>query len=130
MINENTANLNTTKKLPKERKKREKIYTERFELRLSIYEAKILREAAAEYNLTPSDYIRIQLNNTNVKLLSAENIYDRKGLINEINHIGVNINQIVKNHNSHMYSDYEKKKLFAMMKKVWDLLENKLNKEI
>lgn len=36
-------------------------------------------------------------------------------LVREINKIGTNINQIVKNTNSHYYTDIEKKKLFAMM---------------
>lgn len=45
-----------------------------------------------------------------------------KELINEVNHIGVNINQIVKNYNSGFYSDTEKNSLFAYMQKLNRLL--------
>lgn len=41
-----------------------------------------------------------------------------KEVVNEINHIGVNINQIVKNVNAHYYNDYEKRKLFALMESL------------
>ena len=41
-----------------------------------------------------------------------------KELINEVNHIGNNINQIVKNHNAQFYSAEDKTRLFAYMKKL------------
>lgn len=43
-------------------------------------------------------------------------------LINEVNHIGVNINQIVRNNNAQFYSAAEKKKLFLMMQQLNDML--------
>ena len=42
-------------------------------------------------------------------------------LQNEINRIGVNINQIVKNNNSHMYSENDRIKLQMQMDIVRDL---------
>lgn len=41
-----------------------------------------------------------------------------KELINEINHIGVNINQVVRNNNSGIYSENDKQHLLAYMKKL------------
>lgn len=41
-----------------------------------------------------------------------------KGLINEINHIGTNINQIVHNNNSSLYSETDKEQLVAYMRKL------------
>ena len=40
-----------------------------------------------------------------------------KELINEVNHIGTNINQIVHNHNSGIYSEADKERLVAYMRK-------------
>lgn len=39
-------------------------------------------------------------------------------LINEVNHIGININQIVPNYNSGMYSEDDKERLVAYMRKL------------
>ncbi len=45
-------------------------------------------------------------------------------LRNEINKIGVNVNQIVKNNNSHMYSEDDKMNLISNMEKISILLKN------
>lgn len=58
-----------------------------------------------------------------IQVQTQEEFLLKKQLVYEINRIGNNINQIVKNVNSHYYSDYEKKKLFAMMKKVAELMD-------
>lgn len=44
-------------------------------------------------------------------------------LTNEINKIGVNINQIVRNNNSHLYSDIDKSALFRYMNQIEDKLD-------
>ena len=41
-----------------------------------------------------------------------------KELINEVNHIGVNINQIVKDYNSNIFTESEKSRLFAYLQKL------------
>ena len=56
--------------------------------------------------------------------LTKEEFVLKKSIQDEINKIGVNINQIVKNANSHYYTDYEKKKLFAMMEKIKELVHS------
>lgn len=48
-----------------------------------------------------------------------------KELINEVNHIGVNINQIVHHHNYELYSKEDREQLIAYMKKL-----NKSVKEV
>lgn len=60
------------------------------------------------------------------RLESKEIYIQRKELKNEINYIGNNINQIAHNCNMGIYTDYEKKKLFAMMKQVYELLDDRL----
>lgn len=59
----------------------------------------------------------------NHRVYTKEEFLVKKQLVYEINRIGNNINQIVKNVNMNFYSEYEKKKLFAMMKKILKLLE-------
>jgi hypothetical protein len=46
--------------------------------------------------------------------------------VGEVNRIGVNINEIVRNNNSSLYSDSDKSRLFAYMIK----LNEKLNKVV
>ena len=62
-------------------------------------------------------------NKEELLLESKEVFLQRKKLINEINHIGNNINRIAHNVNMDKYTDYEKKKLFAMMNEVRELLK-------
>ena len=52
----------------------------------------------------PNDYLEIRI------LL--------KELINEVNHIGTNINQIVYNYNFGFYSEDDKERLVAYMRKL------------
>ena len=53
---------------------------------------------------TPNDYPEIR--------------QELKRLINEVNHIGVNINQIVHHHNYELYSKEDRQQLIAYMKKL------------
>ena len=53
---------------------------------------------------TPNDYLEIR--------------QELKQLINEVNHIGVNINQIVHHHNYELYSKEDRQQLIAYMKKL------------
>lgn len=90
--------------------------TIRKEIRMSEREAQELARLATENNLTESEYIRQRM------LQRPENYAELSQqvceLINEINHIGVNINQIVKNANSGFYRATDKEKLMAYMKKI------------
>ena len=53
---------------------------------------------------TPNDYPEIR--------------QELKQLINEVNHIGVNINQIVHHHNYELYLKEDRQQLIAYMKKL------------
>lgn len=78
--------------------------------------------------ISVSVYLRKLLDSQRQKLpISAEKSKEereyRAKLIQEINRIGVNINQIVKNVNSFYYSREEKKELYALLEKVYALLK-------
>lgn len=49
-------------------------------------------------------------------------------LNNEINHIGVNINQIVHNNNSKLYSETDKHRLYVCMKQLKELMQKVVDK--
>lgn len=84
--------------------------------RFSESEAEILKEKAKGNDMNETEYLRFLISqrprdHPKVQELLAE-------LVNEINKIGVNINQIVKNHNSKFYSETDKQMLKAYMKKL------------
>lgn len=84
--------------------------------RVSEEEGKQLKEKANACGLTESAYLRFLLRQ---RPKDYPNVREQlKILINEVNHIGININQIVKNHNSHLYSQGDKEQLIAYMKKL------------
>lgn len=83
---------------------------------LSKTEAKLLRQKAKELGLNDSEYLRLMISQ---KPNDYPEIVDLlKELINEVNHIGVNINQIVKNHNSSFYKQDDKDRLYSYMRRL------------
>lgn len=93
----------------------------RITIRLNPKEAQKILEAAKTKEMTPSAYIRMMANQKPCEYPEIQILL--KNLINEINHIGVNINQIVKNHNASYYSAGDKENLFAYMKKLNRLVQ-------
>lgn len=84
--------------------------------RVSEEEWKQLTEKANACELTESAYLRFLIRQ---KPKEYPEIREQlKKLTNEVNHIGININQIVKNHNSHLYSQGDKEQLISYMKKL------------
>lgn len=84
--------------------------------RLSPREATILADKAQQANMTESEYLRLMISQkpsdySEIRILLKE-------LINEVNHIGTNINQIVHNHNSGIYSEDDKERLVDYMRKL------------
>ena len=78
--------------------------------------------------ITPSAYFRKliesqMLNENALHLTSKEERECKRRLVNEINKIGVNVNQIVRNVNSNFYSRNEKAQLFELLNKIYGLLE-------
>ena len=85
-------------------------------LRMTPQEAKILESKAKEFDMSESKYLRLMITQkrndyTEVRMLLRE-------LINEVNRIGVNINQITHSHNSELYSSDDKERLIAYMRKL------------
>lgn len=98
----------------------------RKEIRLSAAEQERLQKSAAEMGVTESRFLRMLL--TERPRDHPEIREELRKLSNEINHIGVNINQIVHNHNSRLYSDRDKHRLYVSMKQLKDLMEQMLEK--
>ena len=86
--------------------------------------AKILAECSQAENMNESEYIRYLLLNQSEHPRSRGLELEIMRLRNEINKIGVNVNQIVKNNNSHIYSNSDKIELKSQMHKAVDLMEH------
>lgn len=84
--------------------------------RMSEEEARTLRRNAKEQDMSESEYLRMMVRQRPTDYPEISELLRK--LINEVNHIGVNINQIVKNHNSSFYTAEDKRRLTAYMKKI------------
>ncbi len=93
-----------------------------FPVRMTMEERCKLEEKAKVSNTTKSELLRKFINDEKIMVYDMEAIGAMKSLCNEVNKIGVNINQIVRNENMHYYSEYEKKKLFALQQKMLEQL--------
>lgn len=87
--------------------------------------AKLLAERSKAENMNESEYIRSLLLNQSEHPRSRELELEIMRLRNEINKIGLNVNQIVKNNNSHLYRESDKISLNKYMEKI-----NGLTKEM
>lgn len=85
-------------------------------LRITPEEAKMLEDKALSSGMDESAYLRLMISQKPNDYPEVRRLL--KELINEINRIGVNINQIVCNHNSGLYSENDKDRLFAYMRKL------------
>lgn len=85
--------------------------------------AKLLAECSKAENMNESEYIRYLLLNQSEHPRSKELELEIMRLRNELNKIGLNINQIVKNSNSHIYNEDDKIKLNVRMSELNDLLK-------
>lgn len=88
----------------------------RKEIRLSSEELEELTRKAKERGLSDSQYLRMLI--TNRPRDYPELLEALQNLTNEINHIGININQIAKNNNSGLYHESDKKRLYIYMKQI------------
>lgn len=94
----------------------DRIHTIRKTLRLTPGEAKLLTEKADEAGLSEAGYLRILISQKPNDYPQIRELL--RSLINEINAVGININQITKNNNSRLYSPEDKARLIAYMKKL------------
>ena len=89
--------------------------------RLSDEDAKAFNKKAKEAGMTEYDYFRLLIT-------QQPNDYPEirvgiKSLINEVNRIGVNINEIVYNNNSKLYRQTDKDRLIAYMRRLNESVE-------
>lgn len=94
----------------------DKVHCIRKTLRLMPQEAKALAEKAAEQNMNEAEYIRLLISQKPNDYPEVRKLL--KELINEVNRIGININQIVFNSNAGLYSKDDKAQLVAYMRKL------------
>lgn len=90
--------------------------TVRITVRLKPEEALQIQKKADEKGMKPSAYLRLMANQTMQD--NPEMRSQLKQLINEVNHIGNNINQITKNNNSELYYDHDKRRLYGYIQKL------------
>lgn len=105
--------------------RRGKVIRKRF--RITTEQQSHVEEQCKRYGINESEFFRRLIDadrGKEVPVQTQEEFVLKKQLIYEINRIGNNINQIVKNANMRFYTEHEKRKLFAMMKKVMELLDN------
>ncbi len=88
----------------------------RYTVRLTTEDAALLEERAKERGMKGSAYVRMLIRQKPEEYPEIRKSLN--ALVNEVNHIGVNVNQIVKNHNSKFYSDVEKERLVAYLRKL------------
>ena len=85
--------------------------------------AKLLEERSKAESMNESEYIRYLLLNQSENPRSKELELEIMRLRNEINKIGLNVNQIVKNNNSHLYRESDKINLIKYMEEINGLVE-------
>ncbi len=84
--------------------------------RISKREAEKISKQAAEAGMSESNYIRMCLSKKPMDHMDIRiTLHD---MLTEINHIGVNINQVVKNNNSGLYLPSDKDRLLAYMQRL------------
>lgn len=98
----------------------------RKEIRLSSAELEELQKQAAKMGVTDSQYLRMLITNRPRDYPAIRQELQR--LNNEINHIGVNINQITHNNNSRLYSEEDKHRLYVFMKQLKDQMQQVIDK--
>lgn len=94
--------------------------------RMTKKDADKLRKRAEERKVTESEYLRLLLSQKPNDYPEIRQLI--KELINEVNAIGININQIVKNHNSKLYRESDRELLSAYMKKLNLLVKEVIEK--
>lgn len=85
-------------------------------LRLNEQDASLLKEKSNDAGMNENDYLRILIRAEPIDMKETRN--QLKALINEVNHIGVNINQIARNTNAGFCSGADKIQLMAYMQKL------------
>ena len=80
-----------------------------------------LQAKVSELGMTESEFIRLLITQRPKDYPEIRQMLN--SLINEVNRIGVNINEIVHNNNSMLYSDNDKTRLIAYMQRLNEVLD-------
>ena len=97
--------------------------TLRKHFKLTEETAKLLAERSKAENMNESEYIRYLLMNQSGHLKSKDTELELMRMRNEVNKIGLNVNQIVKNNNSHLYRESDKINLVKHMEEIKGMME-------
>lgn len=89
--------------------------------RLTKEQDEELKKKVAKAGMTESEFIRLMITEQPKDFPEIRAMLDR--LINEVNRIGVNINEIVYNNNSMLYREEDKERLLAYMKKLNEVVK-------
>ena len=92
--------------------------------RLTKEQDEELKRKVKAAGMTESEFIRLMITEQPKDYPEIRALLNR--LINEVNRIGVNINEIVYNNNSMLYKDTDKKHLIAYMRMINDTLKGKV----
>lgn len=84
-----------------------------------------LQAKVSELGMTESEFIRLLITQRPKDYPEIRHMLN--SLINEVNRIGVNINEIVHNNNSMLYSDGDKTRLLAYMQKLNEVVNRAVN---
>lgn len=85
-------------------------------LRMTPEEATVLEEKAKNAGMTSSAYLRLLIRQKPNDYPEIRKLL--RDLINEVNRVGININQITFSHNAELYSEADKQNLIAYMRKL------------
>ena len=89
--------------------------------RLTEEQNEELQAKVSELGMTESEFIRLLITQRPKDYPEIRQMLN--SLINEVNRIGVNINEIVHNNNSMLYSDGDNGRLLAYMQRLNEVVE-------
>ena len=85
-------------------------------LRLVKEDAELLYEKASQAGMNENEYLRMLIRERPADMPEVRELI--KSLINEVNHIGVNVNQIARNSNAGYFGSADKQQILAYMQKL------------
>ena len=85
-------------------------------LRLGKEDSELLYEKAKQAGMNENEYLRMLIRERPADMPEVRELI--KSLINEVNHIGVNVNQIAKNSNAGYFGSADKQQILAYMQKL------------
>ena len=92
--------------------------------RLTKEQDEEFKRKVKQAGMTESEFIRLMITEQPKDYPEIRAMLDR--LINEVNRIGVNINEIVYNNNSMLYKESDKQRLIAYMRKLNETVKGRV----